>query len=142
MIISISYIILIFINSIVNNMTVALSSSKAESRVNLLDSLYPFPDAEYDMAESDLDGEDEEDELEEEEEEEEEDGEEDDNSDIDKDDDEDEEDELANGDDDDDDDLGKFDPSLASPPPSTIPGVTGSSIKPPLWPNYPLLLKV
>ena len=85
-------------------------------------------------------GEDEEDELEEEEEEEEEDGEEDDNSDIDKDDDEDEEDELV--DDDDDDDLGKFDPSLASPPPSTIPGVTGSSIKPPLWPNYPLLLKV
>ena len=121
-------------------MTVALSSSKAESRVNLLDSLYPFPDAEYDMAESDLDGEDEEDELEEEEEEEEE--EEDDNSDIDKDDDEDEEDELVDGDDDDDDDLGKFDPSLASPPPSTIPGITGSSIKPPLWPNYPLLLKV
>ena len=138
MIISISNITLIFINSIVNNMTVALISSKAESRVNLLDSLYPFPDAEYDMAESDLDGEDEEDELEEEEEEEEED----DNSDIDKDDDEDEEDELANGDDDDDDDLGKFDPSLASPPPSTIPGITGSSIKPPLWPNYPLLLKV
>ena len=87
-------------------------------------------------------GSDEEKAEEEEEEEEEEDGEEDDNSDIDKDDDEDEEDELVDGDDDDDDDLGKFDPSLASPPPSTIPGVTGSSIKPPLWPNYPLLLKV
>ena len=124
-------------------MTVAFSSRKVESRVNLLDSLYPSRDADYDIAESDLDGEDEDDELEEEEEEDGE--EEDENSDVDKDDDdEDMEDELVNDDDDDDDvdDIGKFDSSMASPPQLTPSGGVGASIKPLAWPNYPLLLKV
>ena len=129
-------------NSIVNNMTVAFSSSKVESRVNLLESLYPSRDADYDIADSDLDDEDEDDELEEEEEEDGE--EEDENSNVDKDDDdEDMEDELVNEDDEDDvDDIGKFDSSMATPPRLTPLGGVGTSIKPLAWPNYPLLLKV
>ena len=121
-------------------MSAALQSSKSEDRTISLESLYPFPDTEYDDEESDLEGDEEEDEEEDEGEGEDEEG--DDNSDEDKEGDDDDEDEVECDDDDcylERDEGEKAGISLLSSSPSVAPG---NIVKPLLWPNYPLLLKV